>query len=119
MKIKQPNREFNSHLTGLCMHAKSLQLCPVLMPTSSKTQSPEIPAPSILSTPAPLPVSWLLDSELHAWEQSPRAALLSVPMRVLLTAPHEGPRLQDNQAAPPHRTPALAFPLDIWLVLLH
>lgn len=89
------------------------------MPTSSKTGSPEIPAPSILSTPAPLPVSWVLDSELHAWEQSLRAALLSVPMRVLLTAPHKGPRLQDNQAASPHRTPALAFPLDMWLVLLH
>ena len=105
-------------LPSVISHDGLLQVS-VLMPTSSKTQSPEIPAPSILSTPAPLPVSWLLDSELHAWEQSPRAALLSVPMRVLLTAPHEGPRLQDNQAAPPHRTPALAFPLDIWLVLLH
>ena len=30
MKIKQTNREFNSHLTGLCMHGKSLQLCPTL-----------------------------------------------------------------------------------------
>lgn len=64
-------------------------------------------------------MSWVLDSELHAWEQNPRAALLSVPMRVLLTAPHEGPQLQDSQAASPDRMPALAFPLDIWLVLLH
>ena len=30
MKIKQTNREFNSHLTRLCMHAESLQLCPIL-----------------------------------------------------------------------------------------